>query len=380
MSKKVIVAGHICLDITPEIKGQPEGHIQDFLSPGKLINVGAADIHTGGVVANTGLAMKFLGADVRLLGKTGNDSFGGMVESILKSHNASEGLIKREGEHTSYSVVLAVPGVDRIFLHDPGANDTFTSDDIPEDLLKDTALFHFGYPPIMKKMYENGGEELVRVMRKAKDSGAATSMDLAAVDPGSEAAKADWELILSKVLPLTDIFVPSVEELCFMLDRDKYYDIKDRAGKRDFTEVLSLEKDVIPLAEKCISMGTGILLIKCGVPGMYYCTAVEERLKSISSRIGLDASEWADKKGFENSFIPDRVLSGTGAGDTCVAAFLTSILNGRPPEKCAEYAAATGACCVTAYDALSGLKSFADLDLKIESGWEKAGQTRLNEG
>lgn len=380
MSKKVIVAGHICLDITPEIKGQPEGHIQDFLSPGKLINVGAADIHTGGVVANTGLAMKFLGADVRLLGKTGNDSFGGMVESILKSHNASEGLIKREGEHTSYSVVLAVPGVDRIFLHDPGANDTFTSDDIPEDLLKDTALFHFGYPPIMKKMYENGGEELVRVMRKAKDSGAATSMDLAAVDPGSEAAKADWELILSKVLPLTDIFVPSVEELCFMLDRDKYYDIKCRAGKRDFTEVLSLEKDIIPLAEKCISMGTGILLIKCGVPGMYYCTAGEERLKSISSRIGLDASEWADKKGFENSFIPDRVLSGTGAGDTCVAAFLTSILNGRPPEKCAEYAAATGACCVTAYDALSGLKSFADLDLKIESGWEKAGQTRLNEG
>ena len=371
MSKKVIVAGHICLDITPEIKGQATGKIQDFLFPGKLVNVGAADIHTGGVVANTGLAMKFLGADVRLLGKIGNDSFGDMVESILKSHDASECLIRKDGEHTSYSVVLAVPGVDRIFLHDPGANDTFTSDDIPDALLEDTALFHFGYPPIMKKMYEKDGEELVRVMKKAVDSGAATSMDLAAVDPGSEAAKADWESILSKVLPYTDIFVPSVEELCFMLDRDKYYKIRDRTGDQDFTEVLSIENDIVPLAEKCISMGTAILLIKCGVPGMYYCTAGEERLRRISSRIPVDVKEWADKKGFEKSFKPDRVLSGTGAGDTSAAAFLASILNGCPMEKCVEYAVATGASCVTAYDALSGLKTFPELDRKIGSGWEK---------
>lgn len=371
MSKKVIVAGHICLDITPEIKGQPTSKIQDFLFPGKLVNVGPADIHTGGVVANTGLAMKFLGADVRLLAKIGNDSFGDMVESILKSHDAADCLIRKDGEHTSYSVVLAVPGVDRIFLHDPGANDTFTSDDIPDALLEETALFHFGYPPIMKKMYENDGEELVRVMKKAVDSGAVTSMDLAAVDPGSEAAKSDWEMILSKVLPLTDIFVPSVEELCFMLDRDKYYRIRERAGDLDFTEVLSIEEDIVPLAEKCISMGIAVLLIKCGVPGMYYCTAGEERLRRVSSRIEIDVKEWADKRGFEKSFKPDRVLSGTGAGDTSAAAFLVSILNGCPIEKCAEYAVATGASCVTAYDALSGLKTFPELDRKMESGWEK---------
>ncbi len=371
MKKKVIVAGHICIDITPEIKGQPTENIQDILSPGKLINVGAADIHTGGVVANTGLAMKLLGADVNLITKVGNDSFGDMVESILRSYDASDGLMKKDGESTSYSVVLAIPGVDRIFLHDPGANDTFTADDIPDGLLGETALFHFGYPTIMKKMYESDGEELVRVMKKAKDAGAATSLDLAAVDPDSEAGKADWERILSKVLPLTDIFVPSVEELCFMLDRDMYGRIRDRAGNRDFTEALSLEENIIPLAEKCISMGTGILLIKCGVPGMYYCAAAEERLKRISLRIGIDVNEWADKKGFEKSFKPERVLSATGAGDTSAAAFLTGILNGCPLEKCVEYAAATGACCVTAYDALSGLKTFPELDKKIEEGWEK---------
>ena len=35
-----------------------------------------ADIHTGGSVANTGTAMKLLGADVRLAGMVGDDDFG----------------------------------------------------------------------------------------------------------------------------------------------------------------------------------------------------------------------------------------------------------------------------------------------------------------
>ena len=369
--KKVIVAGHICIDITPEIRGRAVAAAEDFLVPGKLINVGSADIHTGGVVANTGLAMKILGADVKLLGKIGEDSFGEMVESILESYDAADGLIKGKGESTSYTIVLAIPGVDRIFFHNPGANDTFTADDIPEDLLKETALFHFGYPPIMKKMYENGGEELERVMKKARDNGAATSMDLAQADPDSEAGAADWESILSRVLPLTDIFVPSVEELMFMLDRDMYNDMRKAAGKRDMTEVLSLEKNIRPLAEKCISLGVGIVLIKCGVPGMYYHVAGEERLARISPALGIDIAKWAEKSGFEKSFKPDRVLSGTGAGDTSAAAFLVSLLNGHGPEKCVSYASATGACAVTSYDALGGLKTFPELDKKMEEGWEK---------
>ena len=47
-------------------------------------------------------------------------------------------------------------------------------------------------------------------------------MDMAAVDADSEAGRADWEAILKRVLPYVDFFVPSVEELCFMLDRPRY--------------------------------------------------------------------------------------------------------------------------------------------------------------
>ncbi len=371
MGKKVIAAGHICLDITPAIPVQGSDRIGDILSPGKLLTVGGADIHTGGSVANTGLAMKLLGADVSLVGKIGDDSFGEMVGSIVKGYGAGDGLIKKKGESTSYSVVLAIPGFDRIFLHNPGANDTFCSEDLPKDLLEEAALFHFGYPPLMKRIYENNGEELVRIMQAARDADAATSLDMAAVDPSTEAGKADWEGILSRVLPLTDIFVPSVEELCFMLDRPMYERISKAAGNGDFTEALDLERDIVPLADKCMALGTRILLIKCGAPGMYYRTAFDPELKRIGSRLELDPKIWSGKEGFEKSYVPERVLSGTGAGDTSIAAFLVSMLKGYPPEKCLQYAAATGACCVAAYDALSGLKPFNELEKKINSGWKK---------
>ena len=63
-SQKIISAGHICLDITPvfpaAVSGQP---IQDLLRPGKLLHMESADVHTGGSVANTGLALKLLGND-----------------------------------------------------------------------------------------------------------------------------------------------------------------------------------------------------------------------------------------------------------------------------------------------------------------------------
>ena len=69
LKKKVIAAGHICLDITPVIPGEKVNQLTDLLSPGKLLNVGEADVHTGGAVANTGLGMKILGADVSLMGR-----------------------------------------------------------------------------------------------------------------------------------------------------------------------------------------------------------------------------------------------------------------------------------------------------------------------
>lgn len=374
MGKKVIAAGHICLDITPIFPERKAGSLGEILSPGKLIRMGEADVHTGGAVANTGLAMKILGADVTLMGKIGRDAFGDMVCGILKKYGVESGMIRSGTESTSYSVVLAVPGIDRIFLHHPGANDSFRASDIPQEALSEAALFHFGYPPLMRSMYEKDGEELAALFRKAKEAGAAASLDLAAVDPESEAGWADWEKILSKVMPYVDFFVPSAEELIYMLDRHKFEELQERAAGRDITEVLDVERDIRPIADRCMSYGAKILLIKCGKPGMYLRTADAEALSRISPKAGIDAHGWEKTEIFEKSYVPERVLSGTGAGDTSIAAFLTAALNGETPQDCMHLAAATGAGCVAAYDALGGLKPFEELKEKIAAGWQKIGE------
>lgn len=356
--KKVIAAGHICLDITPVFPENGNAKSPaELLIPGRLINVKPADVHTGGSVANTGLALKILGNDVCLMGKVGDDAFGGMVQRILGDYGAG-GLIVDKNSSTSYSVVLALPQVDRIFLHDPAANDTFAGSDVPDAALEDAALFHFGYPPLMKKMYENNGTELKELFARVKKTGIATSLDMAAVDPASEAGRADWYAILKNVLPYVDFFVPSFEELCFMLDREKYEAV---------TEAPDMERDVKPLAEKALSLGCGAVLIKCGTAGMYF---VSSDMKNASPRIKLDTALWANKEFPQPCFKAELVRSATGAGDASIAAFLSAVLRGKSPEECVALAAAEGACAVTSYDALGGLKSLEELEEKIAAGWE----------
>lgn len=363
MGGKVIAAGHICLDITPVFPADRRAERpEELLVPGKLLNVEPADVHTGGSVANTGLALKILGNDVRLLGKVGNDAFGSMVREIAAGCGA-DGLIVDESSSTSYSVVLAMPGIDRIFLHCPGANDSFSNADIPDSALTDAVLFHFGYPPIMKRMYENDGAELTAIFKRVKGHGIATSLDLAAVDPCSDAGRADWRNILANVIPYVDFFVPSFEELCFMLDRERYDRLAAKGG--DMTEGLDLEAEAAPLADMLSEMGSRAVLIKCGLSGMYYRTAGIERMAAVGERLGLDAALWADKCGIQPCFKAEKVLSATGAGDASIAAYLTAVLHGKAPEDCAALAAAEGACAVTSYDALGGLKSLEELEKTV---------------
>lgn len=368
---KVIAAGLICIDIAPIFENGKDSNINKIISPGKLTEVGKADIHTGGSVANTGLAMKILGADVSLMGKIGDDEFGRMILGILDQYQASEGMIIDKNSSTSYTIVLAVPGVDRIFLHNPGANSTFMKADLNFELIKEAGLFHFGYPTIMESMYANDGCELTDMFKSVKETGCMTSLDMSSVDENSKSGKADWKNILEDTLPYVDFFLPSVEEICYMLDKEKYRELQVRAKGGDITEVLSIEGDVVPLAEQILAMGCKFVMIKCGAAGFYYQTKGADAFAELEAESGIDFSTFTDKKGFEKSYVPTAVVSGTGAGDTTIGAFLTAMVKGYPFARCLQLAAATGACCVEAIDALGGLRSFDELIKKIDNGWKK---------
>ena len=65
--QKIISAGHVCLDITPEFNERKQKAIHELFLPGQLISMGKADVSIGGSVSNTGLAMKKMGGNVELL-------------------------------------------------------------------------------------------------------------------------------------------------------------------------------------------------------------------------------------------------------------------------------------------------------------------------
>lgn len=359
--KKVLVAGHICLDITPVFRERAD---KFFLDPGKLYAVGAADIHTGGAVANTGGAIHFFGTNVKLLAKVGADSFGDIVKEQLQKSGAECRIVTDPAVSTSYSVVIAPPGVDRIFLHCSAANDSFVSADVSDSDLQGVQLLHFGYPPLMRQMYVENGKELSDLFCRARAAGAATSLDFAAIDPCSKAGKADWQTILQNVLPYTDFFMPSVEELCYMLDQERYAKL---AQGGDFC-LHVCEADLQVLAIKVLDMGASFVLIKAGAKGMYY--ACKEN-PAFLQKFGLAAEEWSGKSGFVPSYRPSKVCSGTGAGDTSIAAFLCAVLRARGAEAAVRLAAAAGASCVEAYDAISGLQPLDRLEERIAGGWEQ---------
>ncbi|MDO4519266.1 MAG: carbohydrate kinase family protein [Eubacteriales bacterium] len=371
--KKIIAAGHICLDITPAFNGTQERSVQDLFIPGALVEMKEASVSLGGAVSNTGIGLKLLGADVDLMGMIGDDPFSRMILSEMERYGISgDTMIVRSDIATSYTVILAPPGIDRIALHYRGANDKYTLDDIDLEKVKQANLFHFGYPPLMRSLYINQGAELIRLIKTIHETGVAVSLDMAMFEEATEAGQQDWNAILKELLPYVDFFVPSVEELCLMLDRDRYHEWRERAAGKDITSILDIEKDVKPLADRLLEYGAKVVLIKCGTPGLYFRTADQATLSKIGGGIGGEIAEaWADQEAFEKSYLVKNVASGIGAGDTTIAAFLASTIEGKSWEEALHLATATGALCVQTYDSLSGIKPLKEVEKLVAAGWEK---------
>ncbi len=339
-SFEIIVAGHLCLDLSPAF-GAGSRTLQDIFVPGKLVNVGQAAMSTGGAVSNTGLTLRMLGISCGLMGKIGQDLFGSIVEQILQRYEAADSLIVDPASDTSYSIVLAPPGIDRMFLHHPGANDTFAAADLNLDLLGQAKLCHFGYPPLMERLYSNDGAELVLLFEKLRELGLGTSLDLALPDPASDAGQANWQKILAAVLPLTDIFVPSLEELLFMLDRPVFDQLKSQAGNDDILDHYDYSQ-LPALAKRLLDYGVKILVIKLGTRGFYVRTKAKADLAAMGKAAPSDLDSWSSREIWSPIFDVPRakIASTSGAGDASIAGFLAGLLAGDSADSAAELACA----------------------------------------
>ena len=370
----IAVAGHLCLDITPVFNATSARSLGDLLTPGKLVNVGPCVVSTGGPVSNTGLALITLGASAMLMGKAGDDAFGSSLCEKMRQAGAADGVITVPGEHTSYTIVVAPPGFDRVFIHCPGANDTFCAADVPYERLREVRMFHFGYPPLMKRMYHDNGAELVAMLKQARQQGVTVSLDMSLPDPESESGRVDWDTVLSRALPYVDIFVPSAEEVSFALERETFLARRDEARARG-VDALDLMKpeEYSRLSSELLTRGPGVVLLKSGHRGIYARTATGGRLRAMGRAFEAQAAEaWSGRELWEPPFAVERVVSATGSGDSAIAGFLASVLRGEGIEQALRYATAAGAQNVAVADAVSGIGTFAETSARIRQGWEKS--------
>ncbi|MCA9444475.1 MAG: carbohydrate kinase family protein, partial [Candidatus Omnitrophica bacterium] len=287
----VMVAGHLCLDVIPRFFDTGARRIDEIIRPGKLVNVGPATISTGGPVSNTGINLKNLGNRVCFCARLGNDEFGRLAQERLDQSGSAEGVRMVEGSTTAYTLVLAPVGIDRIFLHNTGANDDFGPEDLDPKLIEQCRHFHFGYPPLLKRLYRDGGDNLTEVFRIAKKAGATTSLDMSLPDIDSESGKIDWTGVLKKVLPFVDLFLPSVEETYLMLEPEEYRKNRDTHSASDLVDWFTPPK-YSELSQRCLDLGTRAVTLKSGPRGIYIRTA-ENALQNLDSFEDKQKKNWS---------------------------------------------------------------------------------------
>ena len=366
MGLDVIVAGHLCLDMIPDFQNEPGLGIGDIFKSGGLFNVGDLSMATGGAVSNTGIALKIFGCRVGFVAKVGEDNIGRSIIEFMEKNGDTQGIKIAPGEPSSYTVVLSPVGIDRMFLHCAGTNDTFGASDIDYGLVKQARLFHLGYPNLMRELYNHGGRELVNILKRVRDMGVTTSLDLSLPDPESPAGKADWRSILTAALPYVDIFCPSIEEafLCMHPEEYRMKKKKDHGG-----DLLSLFSPAVfsNLAAEFLNLGVALTALKAGPAGWYFRAASRERLDGMESLAPEDSENWADREVWCPAFGIDKIASSTGAGDVSIAAFLTALMRKNSLVQCLKYANGAARQNLSRLDSTSGLTDWNELTRQIPS-------------
>jgi sugar/nucleoside kinase (ribokinase family) len=364
----VVVAGHTALDMIPTLK-EGQSQLAELLAPGQLRRLGPMVLATGGAVTNTGLALHRLGTPVRLVGKVGDDLLGRAILELIRQEGAglADAILVAPGASTSYTVILSGPGLDRTFLHYPGPNDTFCADDVPESALEGAGVFHFGYPPLMKRMYLDAGQDLADLLQRARASGLVTSLDVSQPDPDSEAGRVDWPELFENVLPFVDIFLPGVDELLLMLHPERYEALMDAGDGDLLSQVDGVRLD--ELSAELLDLGVAVVVLKLGTQGIYLRTTADAaRLSGIAKILPLAARIWCDRALLAPA-LRAEVVGTTGAGDCAIAGFLAGLVRGLPPDDVLTSSAAVGASNVEAADATSGIPSWEAVQARLAAGW-----------
>ncbi|MDR1152974.1 MAG: PfkB family carbohydrate kinase [Bifidobacteriaceae bacterium] len=310
---EILVLGHLCIDLMPSELGPVA------FAAGGLRTAGPLHMRLGGAVAGTGRALADLGLPVRAAAAVGGDSLGVIVRDMVHAMFPAGADIDTLPAATSYSVVLQPAGQDRMFLHHAGVNDLYTG---AGARLPARGIVHVGYPPLMRALVADGAQPLRDLFARARALGTVTSLDMAVVDPTSDAARVPWREVLGRLGGLTDVFSPSFDDLTSAFG--------EPAG---FSETR-----VERMADDLMEAGYGIVAIMCGEHGVYLATADAARLAGAGTLVARLAGPWAARREWIAAEPVKAVVSTTGAGDTASAGLLAGIAAGLEPRECLRFA------------------------------------------
>lgn len=338
-----VIAGYICIDLIPEFHKSKSVSFFEMFKPGRLNEIERLSIIPGGLVMNTGLAMKKFQKRVFLNGLIGNDMLGYALKKKLETYNLSEGISTTDEADTAVSIVIIPPGVeDRLFLESTGCNQVFNTDFIDFDAISQSRLFHFGYLPLLPQFYRNNGSMLIELLTEVKRKGVVTSMDFSLPDPESKSGKLKWPKIMSRILPVTDIFIPSLEEALQIMMPEEYTNLQLLNGQDEMIDRIPVDM-VRELGKRIIDSGVKILLLKTAHRGAYLITGDVSGLNE-NCELNLCEKNWNHRELWCNAYHADnrRNLNSNGTGDTAAAAFLSAILDGIDPDYAIKYACLAG--------------------------------------
>jgi fructokinase len=135
------------------------------------------EANPGGAPCNVLSMLSKLGHKTAFIGKVGKDFFGTQLkEAIEEVGISSEALRMDEEVHTTLALVHTYPDGDRdfSFYRNPGADMMLTEQEIPEKLIQNSRIFHFGTLSMTHAGVRRATKKAVEIAEKA---GALISFD-----------------------------------------------------------------------------------------------------------------------------------------------------------------------------------------------------------
>ncbi len=243
------------------------------------------EANPGGAPCNVLAMLSKLGRSCGFIGKVGDDMFGAQLSQAVEQAGIYiEGLIKDREIHTTLAFVKTLEDGDRdfSFYRNPGADTVLTPEEVPEAMVSNTKIFHFGTLSLTQEPVRTATQKAVGL---AKASGALLSFDPNLRPPlwkSIEEAREQiaWGLSQCDVLKISD------NELEFM------------TGELDY--------------------GKGAAMLRAEYPNL--------RLVCVTAGADGSYSYWKDLSVYQPACKLGGVIETTGAGDTFCACVLNDIL------------------------------------------------------